>query len=331
MSEFILLDSAFHEIGSTFFNVDFEIGKESESNNDFKINTNANILKDIDFKGLYIENTELGGMLEYFESTNVTDSQVVKGTTWRGILSRHVVKPPTGEDYKTFTGDVKDIISELLQPVSSLFQTDGQQLGITVTNFQANRYATVLSTIEKLLDQVGYRLDLKAIKQSAGSSIKIIVDAIEKVTLDGIYNSDLYLPMKFVINNMGYNHIIAAGQGQLSQRDIVELFIGENGEVTENQYFTGLQEKTYFYNYTSAESNEELIKSTRKKLLEICDKRTLTLLSNDSANEDIQSLEVGDVIRVVFPDSTEYESEVANKIYKVANGKIETQIKVKEW
>lgn len=327
MSEFILLDSQYNEIGPADFEADFEVGTASSGTNNFKAETT--ILKDIDFAGFYVDGTEIGGMINFDKKTNLTDIHVIEGYTWRGKLERYVVTPPAGSAYKTVSGDLNEVIAELIYPVRDLFEVTSDLTGCTVTNYRINRYVTVLSAIDRLLADNGYRLEVVAKKEAAGNPIKIYLSAIEQTTLDGIYDSDLNIPMQFESYRQGYNHIIAAGKGELENRQIVNLYLDEEGNVTTTQYFFDLDENTYFYDYSNAESLEELTKAATDKLKELRNKDILKLTSTDLTGEEVNELEIGDKILTKFPGESEITAIVESKIYKVQNGRIETQLKVK--
>jgi len=69
--------------------------------------------------------------------------------------------------------------------------------------------------------------------------------------------------------NKGYvNHIIALGQGQLEERQVVHRYLDENNQVSTTQHFFGADEIAEIYNYGNVESLEDLIKATEERLLE---------------------------------------------------------------
>ena len=328
MREFILLDKNLHEIGPTTLNADFEVGTSSDSTNDFKIETN--IIDKTNFYALYIPGTELGGILNYDKSTNVTDLHALSGLTWRGILTRHIVEPPQNEDYKVVNGDLTTILASLVADLSPIYYVDTTQLtGKTVTNYKINRYVNYLDAIDRLLSDNGYRLSLEVTKAAAGEPIRIKLSAIEQTVLNGVYNEDLYIPMLYEKDAAGYNHIIAAGRGELKDREIVNLYIDQDGNVSNTKYYTGINENTYFYDYSSVESLEELEKEAASKLNELKNKNMLSLSTTDTKDKRLLELEIGDVIKCVFPGGEVIDAPVTKKIYTVTNGNIVTQIKVK--
>ena len=56
------------------------------------------------------------------------------------------------------------------------------------------------------------------------------------------------------------NHVICLGQGNLSQRTVIHLYADEKGNISYTQSLFGMDEVCEVYDYSSAESNEELEK-----------------------------------------------------------------------
>lgn len=327
MREFILLDNNLHEIGPATLNVDFEVGTSEASTNDFKLETN--LISKLEFYAIYLPGTELGGILNTDKSTNIIDLHVLNGLSWRGQLTRHIVEPPAGQDYKVVSGDLTTILTSLIADLSPIYYVDSELTGKTVTNYKINRYVNLLDAIDRLLNDNGYRLSIDVVKAASGQPIRIKLKAIEQTVLQGVYNNDLYIPMEYLKDNSGYNHIIAAGRGELKDREIVNLYIDENGEISQTKYYTGIEESTYFYDYSSVESLEELEKEAATKLKELQNKKVLKISSNNTNDKRLINLEIGDVIKCVFPGGDIIDAPVIKKIYTVENGNITTQIKVR--
>ena len=76
-------------------------------------------------------------------------------------------------------------------------------------------------------------------------------------------------------NKLPPNHLICLGKGDWAERQLLNLYINKNVEVPQTPYYTGLDEVAQTYNYSNVESDEELLKSGKEKLL----KSTSTSLS----------------------------------------------------
>ena len=155
--ELIYADTNGSEIGFlTDFNLDLDIG----STNDFEIAMIANEkIMDFGWK-IYANSTEYGGIISKIDVDTAPNKIAYSGQTWRGILSNYIISPPSGDDYKIVSGNVSTIISGLISDfgIGSLYSVAASE--IAVTNYQFDRYCTLLSGVEKMLKSVGYRLNI---------------------------------------------------------------------------------------------------------------------------------------------------------------------------
>ena len=76
----------------------------------------------------------------------------LKGITWRGRLQYKVIEPPAGSDYKTVSGELNQVMKTLIEPeFDGLFRVSSEDTGISVKNFQFDRYCTCLLYTSDLL------------------------------------------------------------------------------------------------------------------------------------------------------------------------------------
>jgi hypothetical protein len=162
------------------------------------------------------------------------------------------------------------------------------------------------------------------VKEASGEPVHVYLSAVMATTVSGVYNDDIGIPMTYIVNNMGINHLLCGGSGQLQQRMKVDLYIDNNGNVSETQYYTGFAERTQFYDYPSAQSREDLVDNGTKRLKELANSKTLSM----KAPENME-LEIGDIVRGQFPDGTIIVKPVVKKIYQISNGLLNTEIKIK--
>ena len=103
------------------------------------------------------------------------------------------------------------------------------------------------------------------------------------------FSSDI---LKFTIeqNKAPVNHLICLGQGNLAECTVINLYTDEKGNVSQTQYYSGLDEVVDVYDNSNVESEEELLKSGTEKLLEYqeADEINITL---ENAEKD-----VGDIV-----------------------------------
>lgn len=322
--ELILFDSDLKEIGPMNLDVDFEVGDISALN-DFELYFPYSL----DAYGVYIPDTEWGGIIEYDEGTTDSESLTLKGWTWRGLLSQEIIEPPSGSDYKIVSGELNAVIRDILsEALGGFFTVPDVDTGKSITSHQFRLYTTVLEGLMDMLSDCGYRLNIYAKKTEAGGRVQVFCEAVPVTTVEGQYDEDTGLGLRFVRSQMGINHLVCMGTGQLQDRQRVDLYVQDDGSIGKNQYYTGFLERTTYYDYNNAESLEELEESGKKRLKELAGYKKLEITDvND------QSLEIGDI--VVGRHRTmgiTVEKPVIKKILTIQGGKetIEYQVKGEE-
>lgn len=320
----ILLDEQLHELGEIESDLDVEVGTSEESTNDFEFFSNR--LFSEDTAGFYVPGTEIGGMIEYTKEKTDEDVATLRGYTWRGLLSQAgPIMAPSGQDYMIVSGEANAVIASLLSGVlGNFFTVSTEDSGCMITSYQFPLYINYSDGIEGMLETYGYRLKITADKVAANQPIQIIIEAVKAQLVSGTFNSDNGIPMTFEIDNMGINHLVCGGAGELQQRMIIDLYIDNNGAVSQTPYYTGYKERTAFFDYPNAESSDDLIAEGTKELLSLASSKKLTL----EAPEDYE-LEVGDLIQGVFPDGTIIQSPIVQKVYKISNGIVSEEYKIK--
>lgn len=323
MNRVILLDSNMHEISEISIDVDCEVGVGSDVANDFEL-SNATI-QQLDARGFYLPNSEIGGLFEYSKMTTESNVKVFRGFSWRGLLQKSLILPPSGSDYRIVSGNVQEIIADLLSnALGGFFHVPADAEAVNISNYQFPLYISLADGIEGMLETIGYRLDIYAKKLVQGGAVQVFCQAVPAETVSGSFNGDSELPLIYEENNMGINHLLCAGQGELQSRMKVDLYMDENGNVSETPYYTGFQERTEFYDYSSAESRDDLVDSGTKRLKELASAKILSVQS--MANLD---LSIGDKVRAIFPDGSQIVSPIVKKIYKISGGILTTEVEVK--
>lgn len=319
----IVLDSYLHELGEIETDIDIEYGTSEDSTNDFEV-TDAQ-MENVAAGGFYIPGTEIGGLFDYVKINSDSDFRVYKGFTWRGLLKNSIIMPDAGEDYKIVSGDANVVISNMLSGLfGGIFSVSAEDSGLTLTNYQFPLYINLLDGIEGMLEKNDYRLKITAQKVQSHRPIQILLEAVPAVQVSGTYNEDNGIAMSYVINNMGINHLICGGSGELQNRMIRHLYIDNNGNISSTQYYFGLDERTAFYDYPNAESEDDLLEYGMQQLKELASSKSLTMQAPEQFN-----LEIGDKVRGVFPDGTEIISPIVSKIYKISNGTMNIELKIK--
>lgn len=158
VKDVILADSDGRELGAI---LDSNITVDTNGEYEFSVQiARSNWYPALTFSSyVYITETEYGGIIGEVLTDTTLDYVELKGITWRGRLQYKVIEPPAGSDYKTVSGELNQVMKTLIEPeFDGLFRVSSEDTGISVKNFQFDRYCTLLEGLTKMLKSVGYRL-----------------------------------------------------------------------------------------------------------------------------------------------------------------------------
>lgn len=273
---------------------------------------------------IYIPGTEYGGIIGQVLTDTTLDYVELKGHSWRGRLAKKIIEPPAGQDYKKVSGELHAVMKELIEPAFGgnegnvpLFFVSEEDTGVTVSNYQFDRYCTLLDGVTKMLKSKGYRLQL-TFQRAAGEQGKLFIEAVQIVD----YSSEIELSKDCQLNYTmedirdGVNHLVVTGKGELQDRNVLHLYVQKNGSIGKTQYYTGLDEIAEVYENTSTET-AELEKTSTEKLQELMNKQTFKM--------DVASLgmdvKIGDIVGGRDYLTGMYMSKpVENITYSITNG-----------
>lgn len=273
---------------------------------------------------IYIPGTEYGGIIGQVLTDTTLDYVELKGHSWRGRLAKKVIEPPAGQDYKKVSGELHTVMKELIEPAfggnegaDSIFYVPDTDTGVAMSNYQFDRYCTLLDGITKMLKSKGYRLQI-AFRRNAGEPGKVFIEAVPIVD----YSSEIELSKDCQLNYTmedirdGVNHLVVTGKGELQDRNVLHLYVQKNGSIGKTQYYTGLDEIAEVYENTSTET-DELEETSREKLQELMNKQTFKM--------DVASLgldvNIGDIVGGRDYLTGMYMSKpVENITYAITNG-----------
>lgn len=306
--------------------VDFAVGSDE---NDYEIKIRHDRWDERYAYGnvFYIKNTEFGGIIGRKKVNTEQDTISLYGRTWRGKLDKKVIRPPDGQDYRKVSGELNTVLNTLVtEQFNDYFVVSQADTGVTVTNYQFDRYCTLLAGITKMLKSVGHKLHIEYIQQERGQpgyvelSAVPIVDYSEQIEL----SQDSRLNFTLDETKNGVNHLICLGKGELQDRQVIDLYVGQNGSIGTTQYYTGIQEVAEVYENTSTET-EELEEKGREKLQE--------LMNSTSFSMDVEALdmevEIGDIIGGRDYTTGMYAAKpIVKKIYKVSGGKVSLEYEI---
>ena len=275
----------------------------------------------------YIKNTEFGGIIGRKKINTEKDTISLYGRTWRGKLDKKIIRPPEGQDYRKVSGELNAVLNTIVtEQFNDYFVVSQNDTGVSVTNFQFDRYCTLLTGIIKMLKSVGYKLHIEYIQQERGQPGYVELSAVPIVDYSDAKELSQDSRLNFVFDEMknGVNHLICLGKGELQDRQVIDLYVGLNGSIGTTQYYTGIKEVTDTYEDTSSES-DELEEKGREKLRELMNKTSFSM--------DVESLgievEIGDIGGGRDYVTGMYAAKpIAKKIYKVEAGKTSLEYEI---
>lgn len=291
--EYIVADKKRMEIGNLNVskNIDLDIGDTNDFVTTLAAADSEKIGLDYGYS-IFCPNTEYGGILS--DKWSSTASATVKwyADTWRGMLAKKIVEPPTGLAYRTVSGEANTVIRQLMTGLfDDLFVVSTEDSGITVS-YQIPRYVTLLDAITGMLKKYNAKLVIKSVQGGPGESYYVAISAAPAVDyseeLD--YSQDNRLSITMQDCRRGINHLICLGKGELTDRLVVHLYAQPDGSVGTTKYYTGIQERTAAYEYSSADDETSLRENGEKRLKNLMDYKKMQMHA-----EEID-LDIGDIV-----------------------------------
>ena len=269
-----------------FSEYDFEIGDEENS---FLVTIPRPEWESVaNDSRIYIPGTEYGGLYKRLESDTKNNSVAVGGLTWRGMLQKKIISPPSGQDYATDSGELNAILGARVSTAfPGLFVGSSESTGITVS-FQYQRYVTMYDGLKALLKSVGYKMQIEYDQVLR----KVVVSAVPIVDYSSEieYSSDMSADYSMTIDRTGINHLVCLGSGELRNRIVEHLYVDGNGVISQTQTFFGENEIAEVYDYAGA-SRDNLIQSGVDQL-----KGELNLNEFRIELESEREVAVGDIV-----------------------------------
>ncbi|RDU22755.1 Gp37-like protein [Anaerosacchariphilus polymeriproducens] len=336
--EFILTDNNRKELNYMRHNsdIDLDIG----DTNDFKISMSFEdyLHFGYDFGYMFFaESTEYGGIFGQRHTNTETNIVELSGYTYRGLLSKKIIEPPSGVAYKTVTGECNSIISSIIgSNFDSLFQvgyydyntqTVITDSGFSVSNYSFDRYTDVLSGLTKMLKSVGAKLQIQCVSGNTNEPFTVYLSAtpINDFSEEIEYSQDNKINFITSKKTNGINHLICLGQGELTARTVVHLYADADGNISQTKTFSGINERAAVYDYPSAEDENTLITEGKENFKELMNMQSIEISVDDL------SVELGDIIGGRDRLTGFYiKEQITNKIVKIDNGKLSIDYKVGE-
>lgn len=284
--------------------IDMEIGSYlSSSRNDFEITMPSSEWgTDFDEGSLiYDEDTtsEFGGRIQGKTSDTSAKEIILYGFTWRGMISKQIIEPPSGKSHYQARGDANAFLRDVLNDFFDGLIVGSEDIcGIEVK--RDIRYVNKLEAIEKTLDDVGLKMkvETKEYKDfNNATKRQVVVSAVSIVNKSEVteYSNDYGYNLVAKDIKNGFNHCVCLGQGEMTERTVIHLFRLNNGLITQDENLavkdgiTGINRRTMIYDYSSVESVEELIHGGIDQLNENSDTKSMEI-------SNVDAVDIGDIV-----------------------------------
>lgn len=304
-----------------FTEYDFEVGDDQ---NTFLVTCLRGEWEPItDGSRIYIPDTEFGGLFKQLKTDTKKGTISCGGYTWRGMLQNRILRPASGDDYATDSGELNTILRRrVTEAFPDLFEGSSDSTGIEVT-YQYNRYVTLYEGLKAMLKSVGYKMKISY--DMSNGKVKVEAVPIMDYSAQIEYSSDMNANYYMTKTGMGVNHLICLGQGELANRVVVDLYMDANGNISQTQTYFNENEITEVYDYAGA-SRDDLIQSGMEQLK--------AKKNQNSFRIDLESeidVEIGDIVGGRdYTSGMRMTAPITTKIVKWRNGFETTEYKLSD-
>lgn len=262
-----------------------------------------------------IDGTPYGGVVDSIQSDKSNGATVVtySGRSLQGILAAKILQPDKGKDYLTYDGTVSGLLALIVSrtDLDGLFEIPDDGTSISV---RFDRYADAYTGIRKALAASSLRLAIRCEHDRAILAAETMHDDADSGIADWTAKREFRRT----------NHLIGLGKGELADRAISHWYADTNGNVSQTQTLTGLDEIAATYEYTNAEQ-QELDEKTREEL----ESRQEGNGSIDLTIREGREYDVGDLLSVQ-DDATgvSVRATITKKIVRIADGVLSVDYEV---
>lgn len=243
---------------------------------------------------VYIEGTEYGGIVdeEGADRTSKRPVKLFRGRTWHGILAGKTLYREDGSDI-VLAGDAHAAVQTILSlaGLEDVFATPEKQSDIAVS-YRVQSFTDAYTALRQALGSSSAKL----IVSYNGSKVMLSAQLIASHASNEELDSDL-LSFKVSRNHRPVNHLICIGSGSGAERTVVHLYADAEGAVTQNRFFTGVDEVSAVLEFSNAKREEELVEQGTEKLAE-CQ----NAVECDASDNGVQPYDVDDVVSVYQND-----------------------------
>lgn len=275
---------------------------------------------------IFIKGTEIGGIIGEPHTDTSLDTLSLKGYTWRGLMEKKIIIPPSGQDRYTVNGELNTVLRNLIEPMfSGVFIVPEIDTGITIS-YEFERFCTLLGGLTKMLRTVNYRLEIIYSEGEPNGNGWVEVSAVpitdysEQIEL----SQDSRLNFKMTDKQNGVNHLVVGGKGEMQDRNILNLYVQEDGSIGETQFYYGIDEIAAFYENTSTDTEDLESKATE---------HLQSLMNKQEFEMDVESLgldvAIGDIIGGRdYRTGMSMKKPLENIIVKISGGIVQKEYKL---
>lgn len=262
-----------------------------------------------------IDGTPYGGVVDSIQSDKSNGATVVtySGRSLQGILSAKILQPDKGKDYLTYDGTVSGLLALIVSrtDLDDLFEVADNDTRISV---RFDRYTNAYTGLRKALAASSLRLAIRCEHDRAILAAETMHDDADSGIADWTAKREFRRT----------NHLIGLGKGELADRAISHWYADTNGNVSQTQTLTGLDEIAATYEYTNAEQ-QELDEKTREEL----ESRQEGNGSIDLTIREGREYDVGDLLSVQ-DDATgvSVRAAITKKIVRITDGVLSVDYEV---
>ena len=300
--------------------LDLSFGTD-ENENDFELTLGKSepVLEDRAI--IYIEGTEYGGIVGGMRSSSTDDVRTHLGRTWHGIVNDKVICPDPGADYLIVSGEANEVIGEIIDRLGlgGLFKARTASSGINIKRYQFARYVRGYDGLRAMLSSVSAKLKMAW----SGTALEMYAEPIIDYTDQPVDGDEATLTVERYGDKV--NHLLCLGSGILADRMVLHLYVDQFGRIGSTQYYTGLEEITEIYDYSSAASLEELRENGVKQLEDLRNNDKVELTTNEDSGLEY---DIGDIIGGTDTTTGNTASAVVTqKIVTIKNGVVSINYK----
>lgn len=272
---------------------------------------------------LMIEGSECGGIVDGVEIDTSSPSLTVTGRTWHGMLEGNLLKPDAGQDYLTETGECNEVIGRLVQRcgLGAIMKASDSDSGFSVSSYRFSRQPAAMgcySQIRAMLASVGAKLRIRY----DGAARRAVLSAVPRADYsdDGVDGEGMPI---VVSRKRTVNHLHCMGQGELKNRQVIDLYADANGNISRKQSLFGVAHIEEAYDAPSADA-EDLAEDGERRLRELQEGMSECQLKEVGA----EGYEIGDIVGGKSSrHGVSVTTAVAERIVKIGDGPTTCEVK----